>query len=76
MDGLLKKLRSALDSDAGSLGLPLSELDFHLMQKLRLLHQRTHPGRVATEGRSIRPELALSVAEDAIEIVTSIGLST
>jgi hypothetical protein len=75
MDGLLKKLSNTLSANPSSLTLPFSQLDVHLMQKLRLLHQRTHPGRVATVGRSVRPELALSVAEDAIEIVTSIGLS-
>jgi hypothetical protein len=75
MDGLLKKLSHTFSANPSSLTLPFSQLDFHLMQKLRLLHQRTHPGRVATVGRSVRPELALSVAEDAIEIVTSIGLS-
>lgn len=75
MDGLLKKLNDVFASDPNSLNLRFSQLDIHLMQKLRLLHQRTHPGRVATVGRSIRPELALTVAEDVIEIVTSLGLS-
>jgi hypothetical protein len=75
MDGLLKKLGDVIVSDQNSLALRFTQLDIHLMHKLRLLHQRTHAGKVVTVGRTIRPGLALSVAEDVIEIVTSVGLS-
>lgn len=52
---------------------PFSYLDYHLMHKIRLLHARTHPGKVASMGRAIKPEFALTVAEDIIEILTSCG---
>ncbi|TAM83491.1 MAG: hypothetical protein EPN47_05115 [Acidobacteria bacterium] len=52
---------------------PFSYLDYHLMHKIRLLHARTHPGRVASMGRAIKPEFALTVAEDLVEILTSFG---
>lgn len=74
LDGLLKKLRKRLDDKTVTRVLKFSDLDYHSMQKLRLLHQRTHPGRVAVMQRSVRPELALGVAEDVIEILTSVGI--
>lgn len=52
---------------------PFDYLDYHLMHKIRLLHARTHPGRVASMGRAIKPEFALTVAEDLVEILTSFG---
>ena len=52
---------------------PFTYLDYHLMHKIRLLHARTHPGKVASMGRAIKPEFALTVAEDLIEILTSCG---
>jgi hypothetical protein len=52
---------------------PFSYLDYHLMHKIRLLHARTHPGRVASMGRAIKPEFALTIAEDLVEILTSFG---
>jgi hypothetical protein len=46
-----------------------SYLEYHLMQKLRLLHGQTHPTGPAKAGRSLRPEFALSVVEDLIELL-------
>jgi hypothetical protein len=50
-------------------------LDYHLMQKMRLLHARTHPTRTASIGRSIKPEFALTIAEDLVEVLTSGGFA-
>jgi hypothetical protein len=72
---MLKKLRRILEDDASRASIRLTFFDYHLMSKLRILHARTHPGRVIAEGRRIGPGLALSVAEDLIEVLTSLELT-
>lgn len=62
----VKKLIDASPQD-GSSGW--SYLEYHLMQKLRLLHGQTHPTGPVKAGRSLRPELALSTVEDLIELL-------
>ncbi len=71
-DEMLQALRGQLDRKGGG-AAPFSYLDYHLMHKIRLLHARTHPGKVASMGRAIKPEFALTVAEDLIEVLTSCG---
>ena len=39
-------------------------LAFHLIRKLRIIHGRTHMGRVVTDGRPMEPELGLTAATD------------
>ena len=56
--------------------MPFDFMAYHLMQKLRLLHARTHPGRVADMGRAIRPEFALTAAEDLVELLTIAGCTS
>jgi hypothetical protein len=53
--------------------LPFTELDFHLMSKLRILHQRTHVERGIS--RPLSPELALTCAQDLAELLRSVGLA-
>jgi hypothetical protein len=53
--------------------LPFTELDYHLMSKLRLLHQRTHVEHGIS--RPLRPELALTAAQDLAEVLRSVGLA-
>jgi hypothetical protein len=47
----------------------VSELTYHLAEKLRLLHQLTHTGGTMRKGRPLTPEFALTAAQDAIEIL-------
>lgn len=49
------------------------ELSYYLAEKLRIMHQRTHPGRVTKEGRGIEPEFAFTVVQDLIEILRELG---
>lgn len=51
----------------------ISDLSYYLAHKLRVLHQRTHPDRAQKEGRGIRPEFAVTVVQDLIEIVRELG---
>jgi len=41
-----------------------------------VMHQSSqHPGRAVSNGRSIRPGLAISLAESMAEVLTSLGLA-
>jgi len=46
-------------------------LEYHLAQKIRIVHGQTHATAPTRIGRSLRPEFALSVADDLIELLTS-----
>jgi len=50
-----------------------SDLEYHLAHKIRLLHGQTHAVSVTTSGRAIRPEFALTVAEDLAELMRGWG---
>jgi hypothetical protein len=69
---MLPLLRDLLPAKR-SAKLPFTELDYHLMSKLRILHQRTHVEKGIAQ--PLRPELALTVVQDLVEILRSIGLA-
>ncbi len=71
---LLKKLNSVVTNTATKGTVPFDMLSYHLMHKMRILHGRTHVGRVVADGRTISPDLALTVAADLVEILAGIGL--
>jgi hypothetical protein len=48
-------------------------LEYHLAQKIRLVHGQTHSTASTKIGRQLRPEFALSVTEDLIELLTIWG---
>jgi hypothetical protein len=50
-----------------------TELEYHLAHRIRLIHARTHATETAKSGRPLKPEFALSVAEDLIELLTTWG---
>jgi hypothetical protein len=50
-----------------------TELEYHLAHRIRLVHARTHATATAKTGRPLKPEFALSVAEDLIELLTTWG---
>lgn len=70
----LKHIKTLLDAGR-PLRVPFTEMDVHLMNKLRLLHARTHPDRVIREARPVSPELALTAAPDIAEVLVSVGLA-
>lgn len=70
---LAKMGRSILEAKEKKTKLPHPELTYHLAEKLRLLHQYTHAGGAVRKGRSISPELALTVVHDLIEILRELG---
>jgi hypothetical protein len=65
--------RKILEAKEKKTTLPSPELTYHLAEKLRLLHQYTHPGGAERKGRSVSPELALTVVHDLIEILRELG---
>ena len=73
---MLQKLDSVImDADARAT-VPFDFLAYHLMQKMRILHGKTHIGRVVSDGRSIPLEFALTVASDLVEVLKCAGLIT
>jgi hypothetical protein len=50
-------------------------MDYHLAQKIRLVHGQTHPPQVGVSGVALRPEFALSVVEDLVELLKGLGYS-
>lgn len=68
---MLDRLRKELDKNSSA----FSPLSYHFLQAVRIMHQSTqHPGRVVTNGRPIRPGLALMITEGMIEVLTSLGI--
>jgi hypothetical protein len=67
----LERLERLLDADPKS--VPICKLGLHLAQKIRLLHQRTHPERAVSLDRQMRPEFMLACVEDLIEILATMG---
>jgi hypothetical protein len=49
------------------------DIDYHLAQKIRLVHGRTHAAQVGVSGPFLRPEFALTVVEDLIELLKGLG---
>lgn len=70
---LLNELHVLLE-DSNNKNHPFGFLHFHLMQKIRILHGNIHPSKVRKHG-SISPELALSVVNDLVEVLTAAGLT-
>ena len=70
---LAKMGRSILEAKEKKTKPPYQELAYHLAEKLRLLHQYTHAGGAVRKGRSVSPELALTVVHDLIEILRELG---
>jgi hypothetical protein len=50
-----------------------THLDYHLMQKMRILHGGTHIGRTLMR-RAVSPELGLTVATGLVEVLRSVGI--
>lgn len=52
-----------------------SSISYPIMESVRIMHQSTqHPGRVVIQGRPIRPQFALTIAEGMVEILTCLGI--
>lgn len=74
-----RELKPMLDQISKSIqakdcSTPFTDLDYHILNKIRILHARTHPTNPTSLARRIRPELAVSVTEDIVEVLTSLGL--
>jgi hypothetical protein len=71
LSDMLERLRSELDSGNSA----FSVLSYHVMQSIRVMHQSTqHPGRVVTNGRPVRPRVALGIAESMVEVLSALSL--
>ena len=52
-----------------------NHLEYHLANKIRLIHGQTHATGPAKSGRQLRPEFALSTVDDLIELLIMWGYS-
>ena len=75
LDQLLRRLLALVqNAKSEQPSVPFTVLDYHLMQKIRLLHGGTHADSAAKRGL-ISPELALTVATDLLAVLTSAGMA-
>ena len=70
LDESLKRMKALLEERREVAGY--TDLEYHLAQKIRLAHARTH----ATANRRLSPEFALGVIEDLTFLLTEWGLAT
>jgi len=70
LSGNLQVVKKLLDGSAEDGACGWTYLEYHLAQKIRLVHGQTHATAPTKSGRSLRPEFALSVAEDLIELLS------
>ncbi len=75
LDQMLKRLLTLVqNAKSEQPAVPFTLLDYHLMQKIRLLHGGTHADSAAKRGL-ISPELALTVTTDLAAVLTSAGMA-
>jgi len=74
--GTLKKLGSVMTVGSAKATVPFDVMTYHLVQRMPILHGKTHFGRVLTDGRPITLEFALNVASDLVEVLKCAGLVT
>lgn len=65
----LQTIKKFIDANPEDGASGWSYLEYHLMQKIRILHGQTHPTGPTKTGRSLRPEFALTAVEDLIELL-------
>jgi hypothetical protein len=69
----LKAVRKLLDDPRQRDACGWTDFEYHLANKIRLVHGQTHATGPATIGRPLRPEFPLSTVEDLIELLYSWG---
>jgi|SRR5579872_4345551 len=65
----LQTVRKLLEKSPEDGSCGWTYLEYHLAQKIRLVHGQTHATASTKIGRPLRPEFALSVTEDLIELL-------
>ena len=65
----LQTVKRILEDTSTRTSSPVSEFEYHLLHKIRLVHARTHPDNPAASTLPVRPEFAMSVVEDLSEIL-------
>jgi hypothetical protein len=73
--GDLQTVKKLLEDDKQRDTCGWTQLEYHLAHKIRIVHSQTHPTQTAKTGRALRPEFALSVVEDLIELLTIWGFA-
>jgi len=71
----LEHVKELLDDAKSRKSCGWTDLEYHLANKIRLVHGQTHPKSPVQTGRPLRPEFALSTVEDLIELLRIWGFS-
>lgn len=71
--GDLQTVKRLLEDEKQRDACGWTQLEYHLAHKIRLVHSHTHPTQTVRVGRPLRPEFALSLVEDLIELLTTWG---
>jgi hypothetical protein len=71
--GDLQAIKKLLEDEKLRDSCGWTQLDYHLAHKIRLVHGQTHATDAANKGRGLRPEFALSVVDDLIELLQMWG---
>lgn len=65
----LRLIRRFLDDKQSRELCGWTDIEYHLANKIRLVHGQTHATAPAKTGRALRPEFALSTVEDLVELL-------
>jgi hypothetical protein len=69
----LKTIKRLLEDQQQRDSSGWTDLEYHLANKIRLVHGQTHATAPVRSGRPLRPEFALSTVEDLIDLLYSWG---
>jgi hypothetical protein len=71
----LRAIKKLLDDGSKRGSCTWTDLEYHLINKIRLVHGQTHATGPVKAGRLLRPEFALSTVEDVVELLRIWGYS-
>jgi hypothetical protein len=69
----LQTVKRMREDNATRASCPVSEIQYHLLHKIRIAHGRTHPDVGGAGSAPLRPEFAMTVVEDLEEVLRGWG---
>lgn len=70
----LQTVKRMREDNATRASCPVSEIQYHLLHKIRIAHGRTHPDSGGAPITPLRPEFAMSIVEDLSEVLRGWGI--
>jgi hypothetical protein len=75
LHGRIAGARKTIASKEFARGLSVSEYALALADKIRHLHRQSHADQAVERGRTLRPEVGMSVVSDLSELLVEVGLA-